>query len=127
MGSTALVSLNIEDGQKVIDALDEAGKPPRVALWAKLPDYENWRLILASELLEQGSQFTIYSEINEAMDRAGLPLHRQPTIFLRPMHNPMIEALRQTFASVADVYGMRLGGQRFGDKFIEEGFVYRIR
>jgi hypothetical protein len=26
-----------------------------------------------------------------------------------------------------DVYGMRLGGQTFGDKYIEEAFVYRIR
>lgn len=43
------------------------------------------------------------------------------------MKSPMIEALRQAFASVKDVYGMRLGGQTFGDKYLEEAFVYRIR
>jgi hypothetical protein len=39
----------------------------------------------------------------------------------------MIEGLRSAFSSAKDVYGMRLGGQTFGDKYIEEAFVYRIR
>jgi hypothetical protein len=43
------------------------------------------------------------------------------------MNNPMIQALREVFASTADTYGMRLGGQSFGDKYLEDAFVYRIR
>ena len=46
---------------------------------------------------------------------------------MRPMDNPMIQALRGVFASAADTYGMRLGGQVFGDKYLEDAFVYRIR
>jgi hypothetical protein len=127
MAPAALVNLDIEDGQKVVDALDKAGKEPSVVLWAKLPDYENWRLIIASDRLAQPSQSSAYSEIIDAMDKAGIPIYRQPAIFLRPMDNPMIKALRGTFASAADTYGMRLGGQRFGDKYLEDAFVYRIR
>jgi hypothetical protein len=43
------------------------------------------------------------------------------------MDNPFIKALRRTFAEVSDTYGMRLGGQKFGDKYLEDAFVYRIR
>jgi hypothetical protein len=43
------------------------------------------------------------------------------------MDNPFIKALRRVFAPAADTYGMRLGGQRFGDKYLEDAFVYRIR
>ncbi len=57
MGAEALVSFDIENGGKVIDSLDHAGKSPNVALWAKLPDYEDWRLVIASEHLDQTSQF----------------------------------------------------------------------
>jgi len=39
----------------------------------------------------------------------------------------MIQELRRVFAATADVYGMRLGGQTIGDKYLEDGFVYRIR
>jgi hypothetical protein len=121
------VNFDIENGDKVIEALDNAGKSPNVALWAKLPDYENWRLVLASEKLDQESQRSAYLQIIEALEKAGIPIHRQPSIFLRPMKNPMIQALRKVFAPAKDSYGMRLGGQTWGDKFLEDGFVYRIR
>lgn len=127
MGTATLVSYDIENGQQVIDALDQAGKTPNVALWAKLPDYENWRLVLASDQLDQSSPFSGYSEINEVIDKAGIPIHREPSILLRPMDNPLIQDLRRVFASTTDTYGMRLGGQMFGDKYLEDAFVYRIR
>jgi len=46
---------------------------------------------------------------------------------MRSMDNPFIRDLRRVFASAADTYGMRLGGQIFGGKYLEDGFVYRIR
>jgi hypothetical protein len=127
MAPATLVDFDIENGNEVINALDRDGKAPNVALWAKLPDYEDWRLILASEHLDQISPRVGYSQIHEAIDRAGISRHRQPTVFLRPMDNPMIQELRRTFSSTADTYGMRLGGQTFGDKYLEDAFVYRIR
>ena len=127
MAPAALVSFDIENGQNAINALDKAGKSPIVALWAKLPDYENWRLVIASDRLDQKSQFSGYSEINEAIEKAGIPSHRQPAIYLRPTNSPLIQSLRRVFASTKDTYGMRLGGQTFGDKYLEDAFVYRIR
>jgi hypothetical protein len=127
VGTETLVNFDIENGQRVIEALDDDRKDPNVALWAKLPDYEDWRLVIASDHLDQASQFAGYTQVNEALSKAGISIHRQPTIFLRPMNNPMIEALRHTFGSAGDVYGMRLGGQKFGDKYLEDAFVYRIR
>ena len=51
MDQAVLVNFDIENGKEVIDALDREGKAPNVALWAKLPDYENWRLVIASDRL----------------------------------------------------------------------------
>jgi len=89
MGTPTLVTFDIENGERVVDALDKAGKAPNVALWAILPDYEDWRLVIASDRLDQSSEFSGYSEINEAIRKAGIPFHRKPTIFLRPMDNQM--------------------------------------
>ena len=127
MATETLVSFDIENGKEIVDALDRNGLAPNVALWARIPDYENWRLVIASERLDQSSQFAGYTEISEAMEKAGIPIHRQPTISMRPMDNPFIQDLRRVFASAADTFGMRLGGQMFGDKYIEDAFVYRIR
>jgi len=127
LATETLVSFDIENGKEIVDALDRNGLAPNVALWARIPDYENWRLVIASERLDQSSQFAGYTEISEAMEKAGIPIHRQPTISMRPMDNPFIQDLRRVFASAADTFGMRLGGQMFGDKYIEDAFVYRIR
>lgn len=127
MAPATLVNFDIENGESVIKALDKAGKAPKVALWAKLPDYENWRLILASDRIDQDSPFSGYSEIIKALRAADIPVQRRPAILLNPMKSPMIEALRSSFGEAKDTYGIRLGGQTFGDKYIEDAFVYRIR
>ena len=127
MDTATLVNFDIEQGQKVIDALDQDGKSPNVALWAKLPEYEDWRLVLASDQLDQSSALVGYTQINETLKRLGIPLQRRVPLFLRPVQRPFIKALRLAFSSAKDTYGMRLGGQTFGDQYLEDAFVYRIR
>jgi hypothetical protein len=126
MDTSALVSFDIENGDKVIKALADDGKDPDVALWAKLPDYEDWRLVIASSRLDQASPLSGYEAINAAMQKAGISYRKRPTISWRPMDKPFIQELRKVFASAADTYGMRLGGQVFGDQYLEDAFVYRI-
>jgi|ERR1035437_3382487 hypothetical protein len=127
MDNAALVSFDIENGNRVVEALDRAGKPPKVALWAKLPEYEDWRLVIASDHLSQLGSLSGYSQINSAIKEAGISPRKRPSITLRPMNRPFIKALRQTFGNAKDVYGMRLGGQTFGDQYLEDAFVYRIQ
>ena len=127
MDKIALVNFDIENGKEVIDALDRDGKNPNVALWAKLPEYEDWRLVIASDRLRQTGSLFPYSQVNSAMEKAGIPTSKRPKVFLRPMDRPFIKALRNTFANTKDTFGMRLGGQSFGDQYLEDAFVYRIR
>ena len=126
MDKVALVSFDIQNGQEAIEALDKDGKNPNVALWAKLPEYEDWRLVIASDRLSQSGSLYGYSQINAAMEKAGISVRKRPKISLRPMDKPFIKALRNVFAKAADTYGMRLGGQIFGDQYLEDAFVYRI-
>ncbi len=127
MDKTALVSFDIESGQEVINALDRDGKNPNVALWAKLPEYDDWRLVIASDRLRQTGSLFPYSQVNSAMDKTGIPIWKRPKVYLRPMDKPFIKSLRTVFANTVDTYGMRLGGQTFGDQYVEDAFVYRIR
>lgn len=125
MDKTALVSFDIENGQRVLDALEQDGKSADVALWAVLPEYEDWRLVLASKDLDP--RYSGISEMNGALRKANFGWNNRPTIFLRSMSEPFIQELRKVFSEADDTYGMRLGGQKFGDQYIEDGFVYRIR
>jgi hypothetical protein len=127
MDKTALVSFDIDNGQRVIDAMETAGIAPDVALWAVLPEYEDWRLIIASKHVNRYSPDGGYGAINAAIREANIPFYSAPTIFLRDMGDPFIKALRSVFGQTASVYGMRLGGQKFGNQYLEDAFVYLIR
>jgi hypothetical protein len=61
------------------------------------------------------------------MRKANFTLLTEPTVYFCRMDEPLIKGLREAFASANDTYGMRLGGQKFGNQYIEEAFVYRIR
>jgi hypothetical protein len=76
MDNVALVNFDIETGKKIIDALDHDGKNPNVALWAKLPKYEDWRLVIASERLSQSGSLDGYSQVNSALEKAGVGVRR---------------------------------------------------
>jgi hypothetical protein len=127
MDKAALVSFDVENGQRVIDALERDGITPNVALWAVLPEYEDWRLIIASDQLNQQSLSENYGFIITAMRKANFSFLSEPVVFFRRMDEPFIVALRKTFAKIAGTYGMRLGGQKFGNQYVEDAFVYRIR
>jgi hypothetical protein len=43
-----------------------------------------------------------------------------------PTSDPSIRELRRIFGKTKSVEGMRLGGQVFGDRFVEDAYVYRI-
>jgi hypothetical protein len=43
------------------------------------------------------------------------------------MKDPFIQSLRQLFAKSKFVEGMRLGGQMIGNRFVLDGYVYRIQ
>jgi hypothetical protein len=80
MAATTLVSFDLENAERAVRALDSAGIEPDVALWAKLPDYESWRLIIASHKLDQDSPKAGYGQILDALSQAEIPVQRQPAI-----------------------------------------------
>jgi hypothetical protein len=113
MVKTALLSSDLETGS--------------VALWVVLPEYEQWRIVLAGRALDTAGVRDAYGVVDDALVGGGLSIDRTPTITILRMSDPFIKSLRRMFAKSKDVEGMRLGGQMIGDRFIEDAYVYRIR
>jgi hypothetical protein len=67
-----------------------------------------------------------YGLIRKAVDAAEFPIERMPTILVMRTNEPLSRGLRKIFAKTRSVLGMRLGGQTIGDRFVEDGYVYRI-
>ncbi len=127
MDRATLVAIDIAGGRTVVDALERAGLKLNVALWAYLSEYEDVRLVLASEHFDQTHSRQAYARVRKVLQEAGVSSMSIPPLLILRMTDPLVRGLRETFGNAADVEGMRLGGQSFGGRFIEDGYVYRIR
>ncbi len=125
MADSALVGLDVAAGEKALQALAGAGIQPVVALWAKTSDYEEPRLFIAAPEFETISKL----EAHGLIDAAVQPVFAWavPNFVVLRLRDRFVSALRATFGAAANVTGMRLGGQVFGDRYIEDAYVYRIQ
>jgi hypothetical protein len=126
MDKAALVSVDIENGAQVLAALDKASLKVNVAALVLLSEYEDWRLLLASRTFDTAGVLGAYRLAHQALDGAGFPVEKQPSLLILRITDPSIRELRRIFAKTKSVAGMRLGGQMIGDRFIEDGYAYRI-
>ena len=125
MVDTTLVAIDAPAGKKVLDALAADGIPVAVALWAKTSDYDEVRLFVASPAFDAGSKLDAHTRISRAVQPEFL--WSAPNIVVLRMDDLFICALRDVFARTASVEGMRLGGQVWGNRYVEDAYVYVIR
>ena len=126
MDKAALVNIDIQRGAEILDALDRANVRVSVALWAHLAEYEDWRLVLSARRFDAMDLGDAYGLLHNRMADVGLTVEKTPPILILPMSDPSIRDLRRIFGKAKSVEGMRLGGQMFGDRFVEDAYVYRI-
>lgn len=126
MYPTLLVDIDFKKGERVISALEGAGIRLNVAMWAHFSEYEDWRFVLASKDWDTLDLGDAYLKVNRILKDAGMSGRQVPLIFIMGTSDPFIRALRKVFRSAKDVSGMRLGGQRLGDRYVDDAYAYKI-
>ena len=126
MDKTALVNIEIERGAELLSILDRAGLQVNVALWVILPEYEDWRLVIAGPQFDTRDPRDAYRLIHESLAAAGFTPQKTPPILILPTSDPFIRKLRRLFGKTKSVEGMRLGGQMIGDRFVQDAYVYQV-
>jgi len=126
MDKAAMVSVDVDMGAELVEKLEQAKAKISVALWAYLSEYGDWRMILSSRQFDSLDLRDAHGLLHDSLDAAGITPERAPLVMILPMNDPFIRDLRRRFGKAKSVEGMRLGGQMFGDRFIEDAYVYRI-
>jgi hypothetical protein len=126
MGKTSLVGHDMETGSKILQILDEAGLQVKVAVWAILPEYEEWRLVLFSRKFDSAGLSNAYGLIHKALDAAALPVELTPSIVILRATDPLIRTLRKEYGKSPLVPRTHVGGRMLGDRFVEDAYAYRI-
>ena len=126
MAQTTLVMVDFQKSEKIVSALEKDGIRIAVAMWTHFPEYEYWRLVLASKDLDKDSLGDAYLRLYRVLDASGMTVLNTPQIHLMKTTDPFIRALRKVFRNAESVEGMRLGGQRWGDRFVDDAYAYKI-
>lgn len=126
MARAALVDIDLKRAGKAVSALEKSGVPLAAALWVHFPEYEDWRLVLASKRLDSLGPQEAYLRVNRTLDQAGMTVWDAPSIFIMKTTDPFVRDLRKVFGKAGSVEGMRLGGQTWGDRYVEDAYALRI-
>ena len=68
MAKTTLVEKDIEEGRKLLQTLDAAGIPVVAAYWLYELEWNRWRLVFATPLVETTGSTPIYRRIREMLE-----------------------------------------------------------
>ena len=121
-----LVATDFAAGSRILEILDDARLRVNVAMWLRTPEYEDWRFVLSSRVLDGLEPAAAYGRVHDELGNAGFLVESTPPLLLLKTRDPFIRALRLIFGK-KNVEGVRLGGQTLGDRFIEDAIVYRVR
>jgi hypothetical protein len=124
MVKAALVGMDVEKGSRIVKILNDAGLQVKVALWAFLSEYDEWLLILSSAKFDAESRGG-YGLYHEALEAAGIGVEETPFTMILSTKDRFIRELRKKFAKAKRVEGARIYVQSIGDRFVDEGFLYR--
>ncbi|MCW6051584.1 hypothetical protein K4039_16195 [Lyngbya sp. CCAP 1446/10] len=129
MATTTLVSQEIEEGKRLIDALNAANLSVDSALWIYAPEPETWRLMLTSPLHDREGSLKTYGEILSVFRQVkpDLKIDWIALVAVSPKHE-LIEGLRQSQQD----WNLNLSGTRLTNNFvdrtwIEDAYIYQIK
>jgi hypothetical protein len=124
MVATPLVEPYIEAGRELIMNLDASGFGVEAALWLYRPESYEWRLLIASPVVdERGPQ--------EAYRKVQTFVHVNPLLSLRNVSvvSPtaeIIQALRRVIKTGPGISDIRMTANSINGFFIEDALIYRL-
>ena len=129
MATATLVGREIEEGQRLIDALNEADLPTDSALWIYSSDSETWRLMLTSPTCDREGSIQAYREIFSVFHdvEPELKIDWTTLVAVSPTHE-LIEGLRQLqLLWNINLSGKRMTNNMVNEFLVEDGYIYQIK
>ena len=135
MVKTSLVDSDIEEGRRLLDELrrsDSQFSVPhfvvRSAFWLYRPDALDWRLFIATPLVDQRGPASAYTDVQGVLRSLPQPLwiSLQDISVVSP-NDKLVQVMKKKASHIpAGLAGVRVAGTRIDDTYIEDAYVYRL-
>jgi hypothetical protein len=128
MAAAVLVERQIEDGERIVKALEEDEIPIAAAFWLSRPESGDWRLVIATPLVdEKGLLFALsrLHSVRNAIDPEG-----RLRLYSLTAQSPKKEGIRgliEEGRKHPEYYrGRYLSSRPYGRSYLEDIYVYRL-
>lgn len=131
MVKTSLVEHDLNEGKKLLEALDRP-KPNgtsfrvKAAFWLYRPESMGWRLILATPLVDEKGRLATYAHLRKILDSIqpmNLSTHNISVVSPR---DPLVKAFRGALRIAPDSEDVRFSGAMVGGTYVEDAYLYRL-
>lgn len=127
MAQTALVEMQIKEGERLIGRLTREGVAVTAAAWVKESESGDWYLYLATPLVgEEGGKKPAYHRVNtiiREMQDEGLGMDPFEKKVIGP-HDPIAKDMAANRSSRPTGPTTPFRGSRLGDLAVEEAYIY---
>jgi len=117
----------LEDGKRLISALDRMGLGVDAALWFYFDESEEWRLIIATPKVDAEGPSSAYAAIAEAIGAMAAPFSIElAQVMAVSTHNPIVAALKKFFITRNDaILGNHISKLAIDNIYFEDACMYR--
>lgn len=123
MGSRSLVMPEIDSGEMFVREFNKY-KPVRAAFWLKESDDDRYYLYITSDQIDDVDVRAAYSEAGRVASQMETPFFDVMRIKIVSAHRPLARAFAELIDKYPSSMARRLGGQRFGDLFADDVYLY---
>jgi hypothetical protein len=130
MVKTSLVESDIESGRRLLDELNQldARFLVQAAFWFFRPEVLEWRLFIATPLVDQKGPAFAYTDVQFALRSLAEPswISIQDISVVSPA-DKLVKVIRKAVQIPLGAKGVRLARTRVDDTYIEDAYIYRVR
>lgn len=126
MDTVTLVENQIEDGQRLLDRLQERGFAVLAACWVKPVEEGRWCFFIASPVRDQKGPLAGYGEILDALRSLGHVWIDSSDITLVGERHPLVRDVRNSLQRSPGWVPMRYTGEQFGGIPADGVYVYPL-
>ena len=102
----------------------------KAAFWLYYPESEEWRLVIATPLVDEKGPLDTYSQLQEVLQRSLLEIQPADLYLLNiaviSPSDPLVKAFRGAMRISEWSPYVRFTGSTLGGKYVEDAYVYRL-
>jgi len=126
MDNATLVEPVVEDGKRLIKALDISGLGVKAAFWLYLEESEEWRLYIATPLVKEYGPREVYSRVLKVLKESKISSIDLSEISVIDTADGLVTVLSLAFNTGPGITDIKFAGNTVNGVYVRAAHIYRM-